>query len=112
ADAEQVRGGWQQLYEANRSEVGKDPDLILPGQRLTLTGKASQGESERSSGSESSESKAERKAESKSERKTASEESKKKSSTPSLVAPVDASTGTPYHQTGSSWSQGYHTGVD
>jgi murein DD-endopeptidase MepM/ murein hydrolase activator NlpD len=29
-----------------------------------------------------------------------------------LVAPVDASTGTPYHQAGSSWSKGYHTGVD
>ncbi len=29
-----------------------------------------------------------------------------------VVAPVDASTGTPYHQAGSSWSKGYHTGVD
>ncbi|WEH38404.1 transglycosylase family protein [Streptomyces sp. AM 2-1-1] len=29
----------------------------------------------------------------------------------SMVAPVQASTGTPYHQSGS-WSSGYHTGVD
>lgn len=31
-----VRGGWQRLYEANRKVVGDDPDLIYPGQRLTL----------------------------------------------------------------------------
>ncbi|MFH9729775.1 transglycosylase family protein [Streptomyces sp. NPDC017260] len=30
----------------------------------------------------------------------------------SVFAPVDAPTGTPYHQAGSSWSKGYHTGVD
>ncbi|MFJ3904988.1 transglycosylase family protein [Streptomyces sp. NPDC090025] len=33
---EQVRGGWPRLYAANRTVVGDDPDLILPGQRLTL----------------------------------------------------------------------------
>ncbi|MEU9852369.1 transglycosylase family protein [Streptomyces sp. NPDC047974] len=33
---ERVRGGWQRLYEINRKVVGDDPDLILPGQRLTL----------------------------------------------------------------------------
>ncbi|MFE0701648.1 transglycosylase family protein [Streptomyces sp. NPDC058872] len=33
---EQVRGGWQGLYAANRTVVGDDPDLIHPGQRLTL----------------------------------------------------------------------------
>ncbi|MER7519471.1 transglycosylase family protein [Streptomyces sp. NPDC126499] len=31
-----VRGGWPRLYEANRTVVGDDPDLIHPGQRLTL----------------------------------------------------------------------------
>lgn len=36
AAAEQVRGGWQRLYAANRQVVGDDPDLILPGQRLSL----------------------------------------------------------------------------
>jgi murein DD-endopeptidase MepM/ murein hydrolase activator NlpD len=29
-----------------------------------------------------------------------------------VVAPVDAALGTPYRQAGSSWSKGYHTGVD
>ncbi|MFI1719272.1 peptidoglycan DD-metalloendopeptidase family protein [Streptomyces sp. NPDC053513] len=33
---EHVKGGWQRLYETNRSVVGDDPDLIHPGQRLTL----------------------------------------------------------------------------
>ncbi|AJF68476.1 transglycosylase family protein [Streptomyces vietnamensis] len=33
---EHVKGGWQRLYETNRPVVGDDPDLILPGQRLTL----------------------------------------------------------------------------
>ncbi|SDJ47462.1 transglycosylase family protein [Streptomyces indicus] len=36
ADERDVRGGWRQLYEANREVVGGDPDFILPGQRLTL----------------------------------------------------------------------------
>ncbi|HEX5566528.1 MAG TPA: LysM peptidoglycan-binding domain-containing protein [Streptomyces sp.] len=31
-----VEGGWKALYEANRKTVGDDPDLILPGQKLTL----------------------------------------------------------------------------
>src|SRR6478735_2310745 len=38
ADTHEVRGGWQRLYEANRSAIGSDPDLILPGQRLSLRG--------------------------------------------------------------------------
>ncbi|MFH9725506.1 transglycosylase family protein [Streptomyces sp. NPDC017254] len=33
---ERVRGGWKGLYDTNRSVVGDDPDLIHPGQRLTL----------------------------------------------------------------------------
>lgn len=36
AATERVEGGWQRLYSANRAVVGDDPDLILPGQRLSL----------------------------------------------------------------------------
>ncbi|MET9661002.1 transglycosylase family protein [Streptomyces sp. NPDC006510] len=36
AATEHVRGGWQHLYAQNREVVGDDPDLILPGQRLSL----------------------------------------------------------------------------
>ncbi|MBI0376872.1 LysM peptidoglycan-binding domain-containing protein, partial [Streptomyces albiflaviniger] len=33
---ERVAGGWERLYEINRQVVGADPDLIRPGQQLTL----------------------------------------------------------------------------
>ncbi|MEU8677112.1 transglycosylase family protein [Streptomyces sp. NPDC048560] len=36
ADAQKVPGGWTELYETNKSELGSDPDLILPGQSLDL----------------------------------------------------------------------------
>ncbi|MGK5448943.1 transglycosylase family protein [Streptomyces radiopugnans] len=36
ADEHDVHGGWQALYERNRTVVGGDPDLIFPGQRLSL----------------------------------------------------------------------------
>ncbi|PCG85216.1 peptidase [Streptomyces sp. WZ.A104] len=36
ASAQRVRGGWQGLYAANRTVVGDNPDLIFPGQRLSL----------------------------------------------------------------------------
>ncbi|WP_103534113.1 transglycosylase family protein [Streptomyces sp. SM11] len=36
ASAQGVRGGWQGLYATNRTVVGSDPDLIFPGQRLSL----------------------------------------------------------------------------
>ncbi|MFJ9694468.1 peptidoglycan DD-metalloendopeptidase family protein [Kitasatospora sp. NPDC101183] len=38
ADAKHVEGGWHALYERNRSVVGADPNLIFPGQQLTLGG--------------------------------------------------------------------------
>ncbi|MFF2406481.1 transglycosylase family protein [Streptomyces sp. NPDC058092] len=40
ADAQKVPGGWPALYEANKSAVGSDPDLILPGRSLDLGVKA------------------------------------------------------------------------
>ena len=33
---EDVRGGWPELYERNKDEVGPNPDLIHPGQTLHL----------------------------------------------------------------------------
>ncbi|MFF8962750.1 transglycosylase family protein [Streptomyces globisporus] len=38
ASAQRVAGGWKGLYAANRTVVGGDPDLIFPGQRLSLDG--------------------------------------------------------------------------
>ncbi|MET9378410.1 transglycosylase family protein [Streptomyces sp. NPDC002992] len=37
AQENELPGGWGALYDANRSTVGTDPDLILPGQSLDLT---------------------------------------------------------------------------
>ncbi|MEU3949500.1 transglycosylase family protein [Streptomyces sp. NPDC029526] len=140
ASGEQLRGGWQALYDANRSAIGADPDLILPGQRLALpdgTGKRSdRAPATRERTKPSAPEKAQKGGKasggqqkstpspkpSPSEKKTA----EKKPSAPrtgeradraaapggSLVAPVAAPLGTPYHKAGSSWSKGYHTGVD
>lgn len=36
AEHDHVHGGWPALYAANRTTVGDDPDLILPGQVLHL----------------------------------------------------------------------------
>jgi len=35
-----VRGGWQALYETNRTVIGGDPDVIRPGTVLVLPGRA------------------------------------------------------------------------
>ncbi|MFJ5733571.1 transglycosylase family protein [Streptomyces paradoxus] len=40
ADALRVSGGWHELYEGNEKAVGADPDLIHPGQTLTVEGEA------------------------------------------------------------------------
>ncbi|NNN33205.1 peptidoglycan DD-metalloendopeptidase family protein [Streptomyces sp. S3(2020)] len=98
AEREDVKGGWQRLYAANRKTVGADPDLILPGQRLSLRGEAVTTTTRTSPKS--------------TPQTSTSDTEETKETGRSLVAPVDAPTGTPYHKAGSSWSKGYHTGVD
>lgn len=100
ADEEHVTGGWQRLYSANRATVGSDPDLIIPGQRLALHGKAATADTHTAHRSGSA-----------TKKKTAAE---KPATTHrhTLVAPVNAPIGTAYHASGSHWSKGYHTGVD
>ncbi|GHA62960.1 hypothetical protein GCM10010372_73570 [Streptomyces tauricus] len=107
AGTRKIPGGWRQLYDANRRTVGSDPDLIVPGQRLSLHGKAQTKAptKEKTDNKGTKEKKKEEKAEEKSQKKT-------HSVTHTLTAPVSAGTGTPYHAAGSSWSKGYHTGVD
>ncbi|MEU1182367.1 transglycosylase family protein [Streptomyces sp. NPDC005820] len=100
ADTEDVKGGWRRLYAANRTTIGADPDLILPGQRLKL--RAPAGTSAPTTSPSTSRSRTEQESDTDDKAQTGH----------SLVAPVAAATGTPYHATGSSWSKGYHTGVD
>ncbi|MFJ1790875.1 peptidoglycan DD-metalloendopeptidase family protein [Kitasatospora griseola] len=40
AAAQHVDGGWEKLYQDNHSVVGGNPDLIFPGQQLTINGRA------------------------------------------------------------------------
>ncbi|MDX2543568.1 transglycosylase family protein [Streptomyces sp. WI04-05B] len=109
ADDRAVRGGWQRLYAGNRKTIGADPDLIVPGQRLNLRTKAAPGapataEPVRKSRTE--------KAPSRTAEKPAATQAPRETTTSTLMSPVSAATGTPYHKAGSSWSKGYHTGVD
>ncbi|MFE9679994.1 transglycosylase family protein [Streptomyces sp. NPDC006285] len=113
AGTREVPGGWRQLYDSNRRTVGSDPDLIVPGQRLSLRTKDAPGRSGTSTSSPGKAVKKERTEKTeKKETAAAKPQKKARSVTHSLTAPVSAGTGTPYHATGSSWSKGYHTGVD
>ncbi|MGW1805303.1 transglycosylase family protein [Streptomyces sp. NPDC002078] len=105
ADEHHVRGGWHALYAGNRGTIGADPDLILPGQRLSLRGGAA------------TDTKSPQKKDPSEHRtaphRTAPHRTKSAESTGrTLVAPVDAPIGTGYRVAGSHWSKGYHTGVD
>ncbi|ELP68067.1 transglycosylase family protein [Streptomyces turgidiscabies] len=109
ADDRSVKGGWQRLYAGNRRTIGADPDLIVPGQRLNLRTKAAPhapvtAEPARKSRTE--------KAPSRATERPAATQAPKTTTTTTLTSPVSAATGTPYHKAGSSWSKGYHTGVD
>jgi LysM repeat protein len=104
ADAHKVRGGWRGLYAANRQTVGADPDLILPGQRLKLRGTAGTTTTTEQTSS--------KKTSSDTGKKTEKPQRIEKAADTGLVAPVNASLGTPYRKAGSAWSKGYHTGID
>ncbi|MEV3929940.1 transglycosylase family protein [Streptomyces sp. NPDC049944] len=132
ASAERVQGGWQRLYAANRVVVGTDPDLILPGQRLTLDvagtpiadPKPAAAPKQRSAPQKAAPEPAQKAApkpaqkaapkaapEAAAPKQAAKPAGKAAKPRAGLTAPVSARTGTPYHQAGS-WSSGYHTGVD
>ncbi|MFI5805182.1 peptidoglycan DD-metalloendopeptidase family protein [Streptomyces sp. NPDC051561] len=137
AAAEKVRGGWQKLYEDNKSVVGGDPSYILPGMKLTLGAKAPASDApaaakqaapvERKSAErkasdraeERKEQRAEQRAEQRQERtekkreqRTESRQSTGSGSRTGFTAPVPSGVSTSYRASGGSWSSGYHTGVD
>ncbi|MEW2635326.1 peptidoglycan DD-metalloendopeptidase family protein [Streptomyces sp. NPDC048389] len=149
ARSERVGGGWQGLYERNRTVVGDDPDLIFPGQRLTLRATTAPSQERVPSGSERPAAKPQTESKPRAETKPQPEQQKPKQPQPPSqqqkpeqqtpqtkpqptpqpkqqkaqaaapkapaahsVAPVSAGTSTSYRKTGSSWSSGYHTGVD
>ncbi|MBT2477498.1 transglycosylase family protein [Streptomyces sp. ISL-94] len=143
ATEQHVEGGWQALYETNRATVGGNPDLIFPGQRLTLritaappaqnpekpprtaepvkpVEPAAQKPVEKpvekpadKPAPKPAEKQAEKQAEKPAEKPAApSASAKEQTAAGGFSAPVDAALGTAYRVSGSSWSSGYHTGVD
>ncbi|WP_086804870.1 transglycosylase family protein [Streptomyces caniscabiei] len=109
ADSQDVRGGWRKLYAANRATIGSDPNVIIPGQRLSLH---TAGQKQDQKQEQKQERKQEKKKVQKEQKQQKQQASERRQESASLVAPVSASLGTPYRASGSSWSKGYHTGVD
>jgi murein DD-endopeptidase MepM/ murein hydrolase activator NlpD len=120
ADDQDVRGGWRGLYAANRSAIGSDPDLIVPGQRLALRGEGATktrpahrpAPSVKPSTKKPAQDRAEERPKERSKDENRERADRSTATRQGLVAPVSASLGTPYRKAGSAWSKGYHTGVD
>jgi murein DD-endopeptidase MepM/ murein hydrolase activator NlpD len=124
ADEQHVDGGWKKLYADNREAVGSDPSLIHPGLKLSIGGKAAQSAAPSSAPSQKPAQKsAEKPAEKPAQKSTDAEKASASDSsttgtrsaatTSGYTSPVVGGTvGTPYHQSGSMWSSGYHTGTD
>ncbi|MFG2804117.1 transglycosylase family protein [Streptomyces massasporeus] len=124
ADDQDVRGGWRGLYAANRSAIGSDPDLIVPGQRLALRGEGATktrpahrpAPSAKPSTKKPVQDRAKERPKERSKERSQDEGKERAGRSTAtrqgLVAPVGASLGTPYRKAGSSWSKGYHTGID
>ncbi|WP_039947525.1 transglycosylase family protein [Streptomyces sp. NRRL S-118] len=133
---QQVRGGWQRLYAANRTVIGDDPDIIMPGQRLTLRGAPAKPAAKPATAPPRPAAKPKpakpvarpaAKPAAKPVAKPVAKPAAKPAAKPKpaarpasvkppqsagFSAPVDAGPGTAYRKAGSSWARGYHTGVD
>ncbi|MDN3295425.1 LysM peptidoglycan-binding domain-containing M23 family metallopeptidase [Streptomyces ficellus] len=110
-----VKGGWQKLYQDNRQVIGENPSLILPGMKLTL-GAKSTAKPAPAKAAPAKPKAEETRTESRASRSAAKAEAPAQpaaqTSGSGFTAPVDAGVTTPYRASGSSWSSGYHTGVD
>ncbi|MEW1994188.1 LysM peptidoglycan-binding domain-containing M23 family metallopeptidase [Streptomyces coelicoflavus] len=127
ADEQHVDGGWKKLYADNREAVGSDPSLIHPGLELAIGGQAAKSSAPSAAQSQKPAEKpaADKPAADKSTdaEKASSGDSgsseatdtgaQSAGTTSGYTSPVAGGTvGTPYHQSGSMWSSGYHTGTD
>ncbi|WP_461296972.1 transglycosylase family protein [Streptomyces harbinensis] len=112
ARTHEVTGGWQSLYDLNREVIGGNPDLIFPGQRLTLAGGGATDAPERARETPPAQSADPEPAPEPAPAPAPDPEPEPAPEAAGYSAPVDASTGTAYRTTGSLWSRGYHTGVD
>ncbi|MFF0427093.1 peptidoglycan DD-metalloendopeptidase family protein [Streptomyces sp. NPDC004520] len=125
ASEHHLAGGWHKLYEDNRRVIGGNPSLIMPGMKLTLGAKSTAGADHRGTWSSGKNGDEAPRASRGGERAPApaAAATAASSSTPAPSAGATSSSGwvapipgagmsTPYHQAGSMWSSGYHTGVD
>ncbi|MER5886455.1 transglycosylase family protein [Streptomyces sp. NPDC001941] len=128
ASHEHVQGGWPKLYSANRAVIGADPDLILPGQRLTLRTAEARPTPKPATTKPPTAAPRPKPVQGKPAPvqtkprpvQTRPVQAKPVATKPKpaaqprthFSAPVSASPSTPYHKAGSSWASGYHTGVD
>ncbi|AYV31164.1 Resuscitation-promoting factor Rpf precursor [Streptomyces sp. ADI95-16] len=130
ATEQHVEGGWQALYETNRATIGGNPNLIFPGQRLTLRITAAppaqnpEKPPRTAEPVKPGEPAATRPRPKPEQAKPAPAKPAPAKPAPQpasaqqqpaagvFSAPVDAGLGTSYRVAGSSWSSGYHTGVD
>ncbi|WP_435597470.1 LysM peptidoglycan-binding domain-containing M23 family metallopeptidase [Streptomyces anulatus] len=119
-----LKGGWEKLYQDNRSTVGENPSLIHPGMKLTLGAKGS-APAEKPAAPKSAAPKAEpKKADPAPKADTVSADDSEGSGNSAQTgsseatgsgwsAPLaSANVTTQYRASGASWSSGYHTGSD
>ncbi|WP_405479726.1 peptidoglycan DD-metalloendopeptidase family protein [Streptomyces anulatus] len=126
AAAHQLKGGWEKLYQDNRSTVGENPSLIHPGMKLTLGAKGS-APAEKSAAPKKAEpapKAAPKKADPAPKADTVSADDSEGSGSSAQTgsseatgsgwsAPLaSANVTTQYRASGASWSSGYHTGSD
>ncbi|MFB8103401.1 MULTISPECIES: M23 family metallopeptidase [unclassified Streptomyces] len=128
----QVKGGWQKLYQDNRSTVGGNPSLIFPGMKLTLgakaPGSAAPSQAEKAAPAPKAAPKAAPKkaepapkgdtisadeSDAAARSGTSARTGSSQSTGSGWTAPLaNANVTTQYRASGSSWSSGYHTGSD
>ncbi|MFW3463715.1 M23 family metallopeptidase [Streptomyces microflavus] len=127
----QVKGGWQKLYQDNRTAVGENPSLIFPGMKLTLGAKASGSAAPTEAKKAAPAPKAAPKAAPKKAEQAPKSDTLSADESDAASAGTSAQTGsseangsgwsaplasanvtTQYRASGASWSSGYHTGSD
>jgi murein DD-endopeptidase MepM/ murein hydrolase activator NlpD len=106
ASGHHVSGGWHKLYTDNKKVIGSNPNLIFPGQVLSLI-KGSHASATAKSSASSSSSSASASTAAKSTVKSST--STASGYTTPVANPV---LGTPWHASGSLWQSGEHTGQD
>ncbi|OAH12494.1 M23 family metallopeptidase [Streptomyces jeddahensis] len=119
AREQKVAGGWKKLYKDNRKVIGADPAKIRAGLKLVVAGQApASGDSASAAASTTTAAKTSTASTAPEAATTATPAANTATNpaattTSAFSAPIPGATiSTPYHQAGSMWSSGYHTGVD